>query len=144
MAQNFNGRIKNTKMIKKILIIICSAAIIGYAYFYLNYIVPHPSLSTMMENKYQPTKKIAFTGTIIHNPIRDAYHRGIETFCWDNQLATHLLELDVMVENPTNPPTYLEEAWTLFGIDEIKNKNILPVFIIKHNFSGSTTFLMGK
>jgi len=129
------------KILLAVILVILIIVAVSYAKFYLNYVVPNPNLSTKYQHKYHPLEKTILTGIIIHNPIRDAYQRGIETCCWDNQLASHLLQLDEKIENQDNPPAYLREAWTLFKIEGLKYKNIIPVFIINRNFSNLYGFL---
>ncbi len=129
----------------KILLTVIAAVIIiaaiGYAKFYLYYVVPNPTLSTLFGPREEKT---ILKGIIIHNPIRDAYKRGTESYCWDNQLASHLLELEVKVENQDNPPRYLREAWSLFNTKELVNKNVLPIFIIKRDLSNFFGFFWEK
>jgi len=88
---------RNRRLLIVIVLVIIIAAV-GYGYFYLSYIVPNPTLSTLFRHKYNPSEKTILIGTIIHNPIRDAYQRGIESYCWDNIRASHLLQLDVKLE----------------------------------------------
>ncbi|MFC1766908.1 hypothetical protein ACFL6U_33140 [Planctomycetota bacterium] len=77
--------------------------------------------------------EIEIEGRLIANPINKGYGRGPECYCWENSLATHLLELEEKIPNPDNPPTYLDEIWNLYDhIPEskvIKGKNVLPVFL---------------
>jgi hypothetical protein len=74
----------------------------------------------------------SITGVLIKNPAyyKQRNGRGIETSCWDNEKASHLLVIDKAYGDIDNPPTYLSELWNKYpNAEMLKYKNLVPVFV---------------